>query len=165
MRWILYFILAYLALSIQVGAGPYLRWQGAPPNLVLLVGIFIAVNAPKDAALLGCFCLGILQDLLTQTPLGLYALSYGLVGMFVVSTQQVVYRAHPLTHFSLALVGGALTSVVLFVHGLVHRPPPNVSILLTSTIYTAILAPFVVGLLQRAKRPFAFQPTRRKIKV
>jgi hypothetical protein len=40
-----------------------------------------------------------------------------------------------------------------------------VSILLTSTIYTAILAPFVVGLLQRAKRPFAFQPTRRKIKV
>jgi rod shape-determining protein MreD len=165
MRWILYFILAYVALAIQVGAGPYLRWQGAPPNLVLLVAIFIAVNAPKDAALLGCFSLGAMQDLLTQTPLGLYALSYGLVGMFVVSTQQVVYRAHPLTHFSLALVGGILTSAVLFAHGLIYRPAPNLSTLLTTTVYTAILGPFVIGLLQRAKRPFAFQPTRRKIKV
>ena len=165
MRWILYFILAYLALAIQVGAGPYLRWQGAPPNLVLLVAIFIAVNAPKDAALLGCFSLGAMQDLLTQTPLGVYALSYGLVGMFVVSTQQLVYRAHPLTHFSLALIGGFLTGAVLFIHGLIHRPGPNVSTLLTTTIYTAILAPVAIGLLDRAKRPFAFQPTRRKIKV
>jgi rod shape-determining protein MreD len=165
MRWILYFILAYLALAIQVGAGPYLRWQGAPPNLVLLVAVFIAVNAPKDAALLGCLCLGIMQDLLTQTPLGLYALSYGLVGMFVVSTQQVVYRAHPLTHLSLVLIGGLLTSAVLFVQGLIHRPGPSVATLLTTTIYTAILAPVVIGLLERAKRPFAFQPTRRKIKV
>ena len=169
MRWIVYFILAYLALAIQSGAGPYLRWQGAPPNLVLLVAIFIAVNAPKDAALLGCFSLGVMQDLLTQTPLGLYALSYGLVGMFVVSTQQVVYREHPLTHFSLALVGGLLTCLVLFAHDLIHREGGGgaipVASLVTTLIYTALLGPFVIGLLQRAKRPFAFQPPRRKIKV
>ena len=165
MRWIVYFILAYVALAVQAGAGAYLRWQGAPPNLVLLVAIFIAVNAPKDAALLGCLCLGVMQDLLTQAPLGLYGFSYGLVGMFVVSTQQVVYREHPLTHFTLALVGGALTSLVVFAHGLIHRPGAGVASLLTTTIYTAVLAPVVIGLLQRAKRPFAFQPPRRKIKV
>src|SRR5262245_14039899 len=115
MRWIVYFVLAYLALAIQVGAGPYLRWQGAPPNLVLLVVIFITINAPREAALLGALCLGFMQDLVTQSPLGLYAFSYGLVGMFVVSTQQVVYREHPLTHFSLALGGGLLTGAVIFI--------------------------------------------------
>jgi rod shape-determining protein MreD len=164
-RWITYFILAYVALAIQVGAGGYLRWQGAPPNLVLLVVIFITVNAPRDAALLGAVCLGILQDLVTHAPLGLYAFSYGLVGMFVVSTQQLVYREHPLTHVTLALVGGLLCTAVELLHGLIHRPGAAAMTLLTTTIYTAILAPLVLGVLQRAKRPFAFQPPRRKIKA
>jgi len=165
MRWIVYFILAYVALAVQVGVGPYVRWHGAAPNFVLLVVIFIAINAPKEAGLLGCLCLGLMQDLLTQSPLGLYALSYGIVGMFVVSTQQVVYRAHPLTHFTLAFIGGLLTSAVIFVQGLVHRPGVDVASLFTTTVYTAILAPVVIGLLQRAKRPFAFQSPRRKLKV
>ena len=165
MRWITYFILAYIALAIQAGAGPYIRWNGAPPNLVLLAVIFIAINAPREAALLGCLCLGLMQDLLTQSPLGLYALAYGMVGMFVVSTQQVVYREHPLTHFSLALVGGMLTSLVLLLQGFIHRPGVGAWSLFVTTLYTAILAPFVLGALQRIKRLFAFQPTRRKIRA
>ena len=165
MRWITYFILAYLALAIQAGIAPYVRWNRAPPNLVLLAVIFIAINAPRQAALLGCLCLGLMQDLLTQSPLGLYALSYGLVGMFVVSTQQVVYREHPLTHFSLALVGGLLTAFVLLLQGLIHRPGIGAWSLLITTIYTAILAPFVLGILQRLKRAFAFQPSRRKLRT
>ena len=165
MRWITYFILAYIALALQAGAGPYLRWNGSPPNLVLLAVLFIAINAPREAALLGCLSLGLMQDLLTQSALGLYALSYGLVGMFVVSTQQVVYRAHPLTHFTMALVGGFLTATIILVHGLFHRPGPGAWGLFVTTIYTAILAPIVLGLLQRLKRPFAFQPTRRKVRA
>lgn len=165
MRWITYFILAYVALAIQVGAGPYLRWNGAPPNLVLLAAIFIAINAPKEAALLGCLCLGLMQDLLTQTPLGVYALSYGLVGMLVVSSQQAVYRGHPLTHFTLALVGGFLTAIVLTLNGLIHRPIPAIWPLVVTTIYTAILAPIALGLLQRVRRVFAFQSPRRRIRV
>lgn len=165
MRWITYFILAYVALALQVGAGPYLRWQGAAPNFVLLAVIFITVNAPREAALLGAVCLGLMQDLLTQSPLGLYAFSYGLVGMFVVSTQQIVYREHPMTHFTLALVGGLLVGAVLFVQGLIHRPGVEALGLLTSTIYTAVLAPFLLGVLQRVKRAFAFQPPRRKVRV
>src|SRR5690554_3436804 len=106
MRWLTYFILAYVALGVQIGTSGFLRYQGAGPNFVLLAAIFIAINAPRDSALLGCFVLGAMQDLVTQQSLGLYAFSYGLVAMFVVSTQNLVYRAHPLTHFSLALVGG-----------------------------------------------------------
>lgn len=165
MRWITYFILAYVALAVQVGAGAYLRWQGAPPNLVLLAVIFVALNAPKEAALLGALSMGFLQDLVTQAPLGMYAFSYGLVGMFVVSTQNVVYREHPLTHFSIALVGGLVCVVVIFTHGLIHPPGVGAMPLLTTVIYTALLSPILLGLLERIKRPFAFQPTRRKVRI
>jgi rod shape-determining protein MreD len=165
MRWITYFILAYVALALQVGVGPYVRWNGSPPNLVLLAVIFIAINAPREAALLGCLCLGLMQDLLTQTPLGLYAISYGLVGMFVVSTHQAVYREHPLTHFTLALIGGLLTSAVLFIHAMIHRPGTGAWSLFVTTLYTAILAPFALGFLQRGRRLFAFQPSRRKMRL
>jgi len=163
-RWILYFILAYLILGLQVGLKGFISFQGASPNLVILAAIFIALNAPREPALLGTFVMGLMHDLLTDTPLGLYAFSYALVGMFVVSTQEIVYREHPLTHFSLALVGQLITSVVLLVQGLLHPPPPPIAILLLSSLYTAVLAPIVLFLLQRIRRVFAFQPAHRRIR-
>jgi rod shape-determining protein MreD len=177
MRWITYFILAYLTLGLQIGLAPYLRYQGAAPNLVLLAVIFIAINAPHDAALLGAFALGVLQDLLTQQQPGLFALSYGLVAMFVVSTQQVVYKSHPLTHLSLAVAAGLMTACIILLHGWLHPPGPkwaeghmaaarlSPGVEFTRVIYTAVLAPFVLGVLQRMKRAFAFQPARRKIRA
>src|SRR5690349_6692345 len=113
MRWLPYFILAYVTLGLQIGLGEYLSWHGARPNLVLVAVLFVALHAPRDAALLGCFSLGLLQDLLSQHPPGLYALSYGLVAMLAVGLQHVVDRDHPLTHAGLALAGGLITAVVL----------------------------------------------------
>jgi len=178
MRWLAYFILAYVAIALQIGLGPYLRYKGAQPNLVLLAAVFVALNAPRDAALLGCFCMGVLQDLVTQQPPGLFALSYGLTAMLAVSMNQVVYREHALTHFSVALVGGLLTMAVLLVHGWVHPAaakavgPDGATTLpairlsagveFVRVVYTAALAPVVLGLLQRSKKVFAFQPQRRK---
>lgn len=178
MRWLSYILLAYLAIALQIGLSPFIAYNGAAPNLVLLAVIFIAVNAPRDAALLGCFVLGLLQDLVTQQQPGLFALSYGLVAMFVVGTQQVVYREHPLTHFSLALAGGLVTAFVLLLHGWVHPPSPRLNegntvlpavrpsaaVELTRALYTSILAPFVLAALQRMKRLFAFQPGRRRVR-
>lgn len=179
MRWIAWFILAYVALGVQLGLGGYVRVGDASPNLVLLAVIFIAVNAPRDAALLGCFCMGAMQDLVTQQPLGLYALGYGLIAMFVVSTQTLVYKKHPLTHFSLGLVAGLMVAAVLLVHGWVRPPAPAMLtdtgaalpamrlspvLLFKNALYTAVLAPFVLGFLQRLARIFSFEPSRRRLR-
>jgi len=175
MRWPTYFILAYLAVGLQIGLAPFVAYHGAKPNLVLLAVIFIAINAPRNAALLGCFFLGFAQDLITQQQPGLYAFSYGLVALFVVSTQQVVYKGHPLTHFTLAMVAGVMTTAVLLVHGLVHPATPRVksgelilpairlspTLLLEGVLYTAVLAPFVLMVLQRGRKLFGFQTVRR----
>lgn len=166
MRWVVYFILAYVSLGVQAGlAGPFLRVHGAPPNLVLLAAIFVAVNAPRESALLGCFVLGLMQDLLTTQALGVYALSYGLVGMFIVSTQEFVYRDHPITHFSLALAGGLMTGAVVFVHGWIKGPWAPPGALMASAAYTAVIGVVVLGVLQKVRSAFAFQSTRRKVKA
>ena len=161
MRWPAYFILVYLAVGVQVGAGEFLRVGNARPDLVILAVIFIAVNAPRDAALLGAFGIGLVQDLVSLSPLGVYALSYSLVAMFTVSTQELVYRAHPLTHFSLALVGGLLSATVIAIHGWIRGPSAAVTDLFTSALYTALLAPFVLGLLNLTRKAFAFSRRRR----
>jgi rod shape-determining protein MreD len=178
MRWAAYFIFTYVALGLQLGLAPEVAYHGAAPNLVLLAAIFISLNAPRDAALLGCFALGIVQDLLSSQPPGLFAMSYGLVAMFVISTQHVVYRGHPLTHFSLALVGGLMTMFILLLHGWIHPPGaarveakvalPAIRISpateFTRVLYTAVLAPFVLWGLQKTRGIFAFQSSRRKSK-
>ena len=95
--------------ALQVGAGAVPALAGAHAEPRAAGGdLHRDQRAARRGAARVLLRSGVMQDLLTQTPLGLYALSYGLVGMFVVSTQEVVYREHPLTHFSLALVGGLL---------------------------------------------------------
>jgi rod shape-determining protein MreD len=165
MRWLTYFILAYLAIGLQLGAGDLLTIAGAKPNLVLLAVIFIAINAPREPALLGCVGIGLMQDLVNLQPLGLYAAAYGLVGMFVVSTQEIVYREHPLTHFSLGFVGCLLVAAVVLVHGLVRPPRVAPGALFGTAVYTAALAPLVLWGLQRIKRVFSFTPPRRRLRT
>jgi rod shape-determining protein MreD len=179
MRWPIYFILAYLAIALQIGLAPFLRYRGASPNLVLIAAVFVALHAPRDAALLGCFCLGVLQDLVTQQQPGLYALSYGLTAILVFGGNQVVYRDHPLTHFTMVLVGGLITAAVLLLHGWIHPPSPKVAAAggpalpavrlsagteMVRAAYTAALAVALLWVLQRAKKAFAFQPQRRKVR-
>jgi rod shape-determining protein MreD len=161
MRWPAYLILVYFAIGAQIGMGEFLRIGGAKPDLVLLAVIFITVNAPRDAALLGAFVIGIMTDLVTLSPLGLYAFTYALIGMFVVSTQELVYRAHPVTHFSLALVGGLMTGMILLIHGWIKGPSVSASEMFASALYTAILAPILLGLLNQMRKAFAFKQRRR----
>lgn len=187
MRWLTYFILAYVALGLQVGLGDYVSYRGATPNFVLIAVIFIAVNAPRDAALLGCFGMGLMHDLLTHQPPGLFALSYGLVGLMVAGSQQVIYRQHPLTHFTMGLAGGLMVAVIVLLNGWAQPPGPGVTVWVGGTgpvpasqavlravhgspaaefaraLYTAILVPAVLWLLARVKRGFAFQAPRRKL--
>jgi rod shape-determining protein MreD len=178
MRWFVYFIVAYVMLGLQAGVAPLLRVGGAPPNLVLLTALFIALNAPRDAALLGCFGLGLMHDLLTQQAMGLYAFSYGLLAVFVTGSSQLLRRDHSVTHVMLALLGSGIGAVVILAHGWVHPPGPAVHVegmpavgairvsagmLMYQVLYTTILSPFVLALLVKVRKLFAFQQPRRRL--
>jgi rod shape-determining protein MreD len=157
---------------------PLARLGGAQVDLVLLTALFIALNAPRDAALLGCFGLGVMHDLLTQQAMGLYAFSYGLVALIVTGTSQLLQRDHPVTHVMLAMLGSSICAVVILAHGWIHPPGParhmegmptvgaihvSLGTLMYQLLYTTILAPFVLALLIKLRKLFAFQQQRRRL--
>lgn len=141
MRLLPYILLGYLAVGLQVGLSGYVRLGGAAPNLVLIVAVFIALFAAKDVALLSCFVLGLMQDLLTQQSLGLYAFSYGLTAFLISSAASMLYRDHPLTHAAVVLGASVQTWLLLVIHGWIFGPRPSVSAVVVSTLVTALLAP------------------------
>lgn len=177
MRWLPFFILAYLALGLQLGAGYDLSYHGAPPNFVLIVVVFVAGNAPRDSALIASFLLGLLLDLISSQPLGLYALSYGVAGLFVAGSRQVAYSDHMLTHFTLTLGAGLVNAIILWIHSLIRPagiplevaagdflPPVPVSsgAYFLTAVYTALLAIPLLWLLSKFKPFFGFRSQRQR---
>ena len=104
-----------------------------------------------------------MQDLATQQPPGLYALIYGLVGWVITSVQQVVYQDHPLTHAVLTLFGGLVMTVVLYLQGRLVGQRVGLSVLLGITIYSALLAPLLLWVLNRFRPLFGFELRRRRM--
>lgn len=168
MRWLTYFILAYLIIALQLALSGFLNWGSAVPNLVLPAVVFVAINARREEALLGVFILGLLQDLFTQRQPGLYAFSYALVGLFVVGARPSLYRDHPLTHFFVTLATGLLTGlVVLFndwayprLHPTAVAAEASLMAMIGGAIYTAMIAPVMLVVLVKGKGLFGFRGVR-----
>jgi rod shape-determining protein MreD len=100
-----------VALTLQLGVAPTASLLGVQGDLLLLVAIAsgVAVGADRGATL--GFIAGLAYDLLLQTPLGLSALTYGLVAYLVGSMQDSVLRAAwwiPVATASVASVIGVI---------------------------------------------------------
>jgi rod shape-determining protein MreD len=161
-RWLTFFILAYVAVALQSGLGGFVQINGASPDLVLIAVVFICLNAPRDAALLGCFVLGLIHDLLTLQPPGTYALAYGLFALLAVKAREELPRNHPLSQATLALIGGLITAFILSARGWVRPPGASLWTGMLGAVYTAILSPVLIWILQRFRRAFSFAPQRRR---
>jgi rod shape-determining protein MreD len=176
LRWIPFFILAYVVLGLQLGLGSYASFRGVSPNLLLLVVVFISLNARREEAMFASFLIGAIQDLITLQPFGLFAFSYGLVSLLVCWLAESVKRTHPLTHVFVTLMGAMLMGMILIVHDyfrpvgpvipvggtVVHAVRIGPRVVLVSVLYTTIISPIVIGLLQLLNRPFAFEANHRR---
>jgi rod shape-determining protein MreD len=73
-------LLIVMTVLIQVAVFPYLRVAGVVPDLGLVVALAVGYyEGPESGAIVG-FAIGFGYDLFLETPLGLSALSYALVG-------------------------------------------------------------------------------------
>jgi rod shape-determining protein MreD len=160
MRLIAFLILAYLMLGLHIGLSGHWAVRGAAPNLGLLAAVFIALHASRHAALLGALTLGLLQDLATQQPLGIYALSYALMALLAIQVTGAVLRNSIVIQAGLTLIGGLIVTVVVLLRGLVHGLEASIGTLLLTAAYTTMLAVPILWILARLKRPFAFNPRR-----
>jgi rod shape-determining protein MreD len=177
MRWPAYFLLGYVMLGVQLGVGAVAPVRGVGPDLMLLVVVFVALNAPPAEAMLGGVLLGAMQDLVTLQPFGLFAFAYGGVGWLVGRSAEHVRRGHPLTHVAFALLGGGITGALLVAHDWFRPAGPAVvsaggvvaravrigpRTALVSMLYTALLAPFVIGPLTRLYHLIGIDPPHRR---
>ena len=102
-----------LALTLQAAFVTELHIFGAHGEVLLLVPIVAGLTAGPERGATAGFVAGIAVDLLVQTPFGLTALTYCLVGYAVGAFQAGVLRASwwlPL----LAAVAGSAVGTVLF---------------------------------------------------
>ena len=162
MRWLAFFILAYVALGLNAGLARAIQFRSATPDFVLLAAVFIAISAPHDTALLACFILGALHDLAGEGTLGLLAFSYGIAAIFLIAAHQAVNRKNPAAQFILTAIAGFLIAIIITLHAWLRTSGhPPLSPLFTSAIYSAILAPFLLPIMQRMNRVFRFQRSSR----
>jgi rod shape-determining protein MreD len=173
MRWFPFFILAYFFIGLQIGVQAHLsvdRLAGAAPNLVLLAVVFIALNAPRDAALLGAFLLGLIQDIGTRAPLGLFAFSYGIVAMALVRAQLPGDRGNVLWNFFMTLGAGAISGLIIWLHGLISSwlfgleyAGPTFARMFFVMVYSGFAALIVMPILYKVRRAFGFTPSRHRL--
>jgi len=164
-RWLLLAILAYVLLVVQVtlfvpGAlAVAVHGHWVRPDLVLLVGVFVALYfEPRQTLVAGC-CFGLAADLASVTGrLGLNALLFTAVLVGLSLIRGVLNRRWVLTQSVVAF------GVVLLVHGAGYvaarylgggpvAPLRSLEEAALDAVYAGVLAPYVIWGLLRLRGP------------
>jgi rod shape-determining protein MreD len=138
---------------VQVTVFPHLRLFGVVPDLGLLLALAVGYQeGPELGAIVG-FAAGFGFDLFLETPLGLDALTYALVGYTIGVLESGLFRS-PRWMPSFLGVAGGLAGGLLFIGigvlvGLdAVKGTQGLVTISYAALYDAILAPFVFFLVR-----------------
>jgi rod shape-determining protein MreD len=150
-------IAVVLSLVLQAFLPVHIRWANYL-ELPLLVTLYFALSKrnPSSGLLLG-MVVGLLQDSLSRTPIGLYGIAKTLVGFLGSSIGARIDVEHPIARFILT-VGFYLFHHAVFnllSHWLLARPSePNLPIpILIASAVNGVLAIGLFSMLDRFRRP------------
>src|SRR5436305_11569861 len=144
-------LILLLFLVVELTVLDRLRVFGAGPDIMLLLAVMAGiVGGPRVGALFG-FAAGIVLDLFLQTPMGLSALVFCLVGYAVGNIQGGVLRAAwwiPIVTTLVASVAGVLFyALVATVVGQPHLVTTHLLIVAAAVgVFNAPVAPFAMRL-------------------
>lgn len=125
MRWGIFAIFALLVLSLDAGLSDVLRIESLwdiRPNLCGVLAVFVALSAPRIAALWGCFMIGLLLDLSIEYTtggnrgvylVGPYALGLLAGGWLVLRGRTMVFRRRALTIGVMTVVSLLLAQAII----------------------------------------------------
>lgn len=155
--WLGFAVLAFLGICVQTALAPQVEILTARPDVMLLLAVFYALHGRGYDGLLVAWTCGILVDLSSQAPLGLFACVYALAGMLVFAIREAVFRDRLATHALVTLICAALSQLALAGY-VAWRYPLAASAhavylqALASAVYTTALVPIVHGPLLRYHR-------------
>jgi rod shape-determining protein MreD len=139
---------------VQVAVFPHLRVLGVVPDLGLLAALAVGYQVGPEAGALVGFFAGFGFDLFLETPLGLDALVYAIVGYGIGVLETGLFRSPRWLPSFLGAVGG-LTGGLLFIGvGVLVgvdavKGVQGVITISYAALYDALLAPFVFALVRR----------------
>ena len=142
-----------LFLVVELTVLDRLRVFGAGPDIMLLLAIMAGiVGGPRAGALFG-FAAGIVLDLFLETPMGLSALVFCIIGYAVGNIQGGVLRAAwwiPIVTTFVASVVGVLTyALVATVVGLPELVTPHLLVVAAVVgLFNALVAPIALRLVR-----------------
>ena len=146
-------LILLLFLVVELTVLDRLRVFGAGPDVMLLLAVVAGiVGGPRVGALFG-FAAGIVLDLFLETPMGLSALVFCLVGYAVGNIQGGVLRAAwwiPVVTTLVASVAGVLFyALVATVVGQPHLVTPHLFIVAAVVgVFNALVAPIALRLVR-----------------
>ncbi len=143
------------ATILQLTAVPHVALGGLAPDLFLLATILLAFRQAPERATLQGFALGLLQDALAGTPLGLRAFVLSLVGFLTSIVGQVLLSAsrfaRALVVLGMAVLSGVLTVLTLgFFRGLPPFAPRLAALVAGEAAYSALVALPLLALAREA---------------
>jgi len=139
---------------IQVAVMPHLRLFGVVPDLGLLVALAVGYQEGPEAGALVGFVAGFGFDLFLETPLGLDALTYAIVGYGIGVVESGLFRSPRWLPSFLALAGGLAGGLLFIGLGVLVgvdavKGTQGVVTITYAAFYDALLAPFVFFLVRR----------------
>jgi rod shape-determining protein MreD len=127
-------------------------WNGAHPDFVLVLLVFIAHSTGSRRAVVLGFAAGILMDILTLAPFGYYGLIYSTAGYLFGKTKNNVFL-DPLLFPLILLFAASLLKILL--SGIISSmyQPAKVGTAFSSAAFVELamnmfLAPFILGFLK-----------------
>ena len=169
MNRITFAIATYLFLALQNGLGPLWTVGGVTPSLILILGVFVGVSAPRTTVMWSMLILGVLLDLQpgplrhSGVILGPHAVGYLIGGYSLLQLRGLLFRESVITIVLLVCAVGGFAAMVetliyalrampwLAADPLPWSPMQQLGHRLTELLYSALVAiPF--GLMLQASR-------------
>jgi rod shape-determining protein MreD len=146
--------LIFLVVVTQVAVFPHLRLFGVVPDLGLIVALAVGYQEGPEAGAIVGFVAGFGFDLFLETPLGLDALTYAIVGYGIGVLESGLFRSPRWLPSFLGAVGGLAGGLLFIGLGVLIgldavKGTQGVITISYAALYDAFLAPFVFFLVRR----------------
>jgi rod shape-determining protein MreD len=139
---------------LQVAVFPHLRLFGVVPDLGLLLALAVGYQEGPELGAIAGFLSGFGYDLFLETPLGLSALTYAVVGYTIGVLESGMLRSPRWLPSVLGLLGGLAGGLFFIGIGVLAgvdavKGTQGVRTIALAAVYDALLAPFVFFLVRR----------------
>lgn len=163
--WLGFLMLSIIGVCLETAVLPHLEIYHQRPDLILLLVVFFALHARGANGLIVAWAAGLLVDLSSQSPLGLFAITYGLVGLGVFQIREMVFRDQLLTHVVVTLLACLFVQFTFafyfeFAFPAAAELKPVFRQALVTTAYTVLLVPVLQYPLLRLGKWLDLRPPR-----